>query len=81
MPIRPARIPPGFSTSAPEPEATEDYAVFGWVRGVRERSLMLELRLKDGSVTSFGYAWLKKAGAAEISAGPSALVIESIEIR
>ncbi|MBL9081578.1 MAG: hypothetical protein JNK76_07215 [Planctomycetales bacterium] len=117
--------------SPPEPESTEDYGVFGWVRGVRERSLMLELRLKDGSVTSFGYAWLKKAtfnpsegitldfsgetvtivgrnldaelgprvrlfngivrhrvtwiqqadGAAEISAGPAAVVIEAIEIQ
>lgn len=47
--------------STPEPEATEDYGVFGWVRGLRDRSIMLELRLKDGSVTSFGYAWLKKA--------------------
>lgn len=51
----------GGETMSTETEATEDYGVFGWVRGVRDRSLMLELRLKDGSVTSFGYAWLKKA--------------------
>lgn len=115
----------------PEQEAPEDYGVFGWLRGVRDRSIMLELRLKDGSVTSFGYAWLKKAvfnpsegitldfsgesvtitgrnldaelgprvrlfngilrhrvtwiqqadGAEEISAGPSAVVIEEITIK
>lgn len=47
--------------TSPEQDSTEDYGVFGWVRGVRDRSIMLELRLKDGSVTSFCYAWLKKA--------------------
>lgn len=41
-------------------EGSDDLGAFGWLRGVRERAIMLELRHKDGSVTAFGYAWLKK---------------------
>ncbi len=41
-------------------EGMDDLGAFGWLRGVRERAIMLELRHKDGSVTAFGYAWLKK---------------------
>ncbi|MBX7106851.1 MAG: hypothetical protein K1X57_22435 [Gemmataceae bacterium] len=37
-----------------------DLGCFGWLRGVRDRAIMLEFRHKDGRVTSFGYAWLKK---------------------
>ncbi len=44
----------------PDDDAADDLGAFGWLRGVRERAIMLELRHKDGSVTAFGYAWLKK---------------------
>lgn len=43
-----------------EPDAAEDYACFGWLRGVRERALMLELRKLDGRVMAVGYAWLER---------------------
>lgn len=44
-----------------EPEAIEsDLGCFGWLRGVKERALMLELRKKDGHVLALGYAWLER---------------------
>lgn len=44
-----------------EPEVIEsDLGCFGWLRGVKERSLMLELRKKDGHVLALGYAWLER---------------------
>lgn len=39
---------------------TDDLGCFGWLRGARERSLMLELRRKTGNVTALGYAWLHR---------------------
>jgi hypothetical protein len=42
-----------------ESEVTEDYGAFGWLRGVRDRALYLEFRLKDGSMHAFGYSWLE----------------------
>ncbi len=42
-----------------ESEMTDDYGAFGWLRGVRDRALYLELRQKDGSVTALGYPWLE----------------------
>jgi hypothetical protein len=42
-------------------EATDDLGAFGWLRGVRERALMLELRKKNGNILAVGYSWLEKA--------------------
>lgn len=42
-------------------EPPEDLGAFGWLRGSRERAIMLELRRKDGSMTALGYAWLERA--------------------
>ncbi len=42
-------------------EPPEDLGAFGWLRGSRERAVMLELRRKDGSITALGYAWLERA--------------------
>jgi hypothetical protein len=39
----------------------EDLGAFGWLRGSRERAVMLEVRRKDGSITALGYAWLERA--------------------
>ncbi|MCB1694073.1 MAG: hypothetical protein KDI19_14985 [Pseudomonadales bacterium] len=39
----------------------ESVGTFGYLRGVRDRSLMLELRFKDGSITAFSYALLDRA--------------------
>ncbi len=55
----------GRSTNNPaeaeqDGDGAEDYGAFGWLRGVRDRAVMLELRKKDGSVCAFGYAWLER---------------------
>ena len=44
--------------SSPETEGLEDYGSFGWLRGIRERAIMLEIRHKNGKISAFGYAWL-----------------------
>lgn len=43
-----------------EQAETEDLGCFGWLRGVRERAVMLELRKKDGHVLAIGYAWIDR---------------------
>ncbi|MCA9062659.1 MAG: hypothetical protein KDA96_06355 [Planctomycetaceae bacterium] len=44
-----------------EAEQCDDLGAFGWLRGTRERAIMLELRRKDGNILAVGYAWLDKA--------------------
>ncbi len=46
---------------SPEAEQLDDLGAFGWLRGVRDRAVMLELRKKDGNILAVGYAWLDKA--------------------
>lgn len=54
-------------TESPSPPITpagediEDSVSFGYLRGVRDRALMLELRKKNGNIKAFGYAWLSQA--------------------
>ena len=45
--------------AATENEGLDDLGSFGWLRGIRDRAIMLELRHKDGRISAFGYAWLK----------------------
>lgn len=42
-------------------DGVEDLIAFGWLRGVQERSIMLEIRHKDGRITAKGYSWLQSA--------------------
>jgi hypothetical protein len=46
-------------------EATEggldDLGSFGFLRGIHDRALMLELRYKNGNIDAFPYAWLNRA--------------------
>lgn len=60
------RPEPANDTADPADES-DDCGAFGWLRGINSRSLMLELRKKDGSVRAFGYAWLS-----EVEYDPSA---------
>lgn len=46
---------------AAEQQAEENLTAFGYLRGVKERALMLELRLKEGSSVAFSYALLDRA--------------------
>lgn len=41
-------------------EQLDHLGAFGWLRGTRDRAIMLELRKKDGNVLAVGYAWLDK---------------------
>ncbi len=50
----------GDAAPADDPEESDDLGSFGWLRGVRDRAVMLELRHKDGTMTAFGYAWLER---------------------
>lgn len=38
----------------------DDLGPFGFLRGVKDRAAMLELRLKDGNSVAFDYGWLRK---------------------
>ncbi len=44
----------------PEDELCETLDCFGWLRGVRERAVMLELRKKSGNILAIGYAWIER---------------------
>lgn len=54
-----AKRPPSQLAEHAEPE-TNDLGCFGWLRGVRDRAIMLELRKKDGHVLAVGYAWIER---------------------
>jgi hypothetical protein len=54
------RVPSAGDGRDAEAEDTDDFGVFSFLRGVRDRALMLELRKKDGSVTALGYGWLER---------------------
>lgn len=41
-------------------EPWDDLGCFGWLRGIRDRSTMLELRKKDGNILAVGYGWLER---------------------
>ena len=57
---RTKEIPAGEGPQA-EPDATDDLGSFGWLRGIRDRAVMLELRKKDGNIMAVGYGWLERA--------------------
>lgn len=39
----------------------EECGCFGYLRGARDRALMLELRKRDGNIKAVGYGWLSQA--------------------
>ena len=51
-----------LDTALPDPpDDTDDYMSFGWLRGIRDRATMLELRKRDGQIRALSYAWLQLA--------------------
>jgi hypothetical protein len=44
-----------------EPNALDDLGAFGVLRGGQDRSIMLELRTKDGNSIAFNYSYLVQA--------------------
>ncbi len=51
----------GGQTVVTELEAADDLGAFGWLRGVKDFSRMLELRRKDGCILAVGYGYLDHA--------------------
>jgi hypothetical protein len=47
-------------TSSPDSGGVDDFHSFGWLRGIRERATMLELRKKSGEVVAIGYSWIER---------------------
>ncbi len=43
-----------------EAEGVDDCGSFGWLRGIRDRAVMLELRKANGDIRAVGYGWLEK---------------------
>lgn len=52
---------PGVAQPQSEADAPEDLGGFGWLRGIRDRAIMLELRKKDGSIMAVGYGYVERA--------------------
>ena len=52
---------PRLKTRDSDDEPTDDMGICGWLHGIRDRSLFLELRLKTGNILAMGYSWLEKA--------------------
>ena len=46
---------------ADEPDIVDDLGAFGWLRGMHERAVMLELRKANGNILAVGYGWLERA--------------------
>ncbi len=62
---RPNERPDGPAVGEPRDDLVESgledsCACFGWLRGARDRSVMLELRKKDGNIHAIGYAWIER---------------------
>src|SRR5580692_11839533 len=53
--------PNGEPAAGVEGDATDDLGAFGWLRGMKEQAVMLEIRHKDGRITAKGYSWLQSA--------------------
>jgi hypothetical protein len=50
----------GDDTDSPIRESAEDFVAFGWLRGIKARANMLELRKKSGQILAVGYSWIDK---------------------
>ena len=49
------------SEGDPELEEVRDFGCFGWLRGIHDRALMVELRKKTGIIEAVSYALLERA--------------------
>ncbi len=48
------------ATRQEEVETIDDFGAFGWLRGIRDRAIMLELRKKNGNIRAIGYSWVEQ---------------------
>lgn len=51
---------PNEHTELAESDNANNFTSFGWLRGIRDRALMLELRQKNGNILALGYNWLER---------------------
>lgn len=53
-------VPKAVETETPDEQVgiPDDLGAFGFLRGVHDRALMLEVRFKNGKKRGLGYAWL-----------------------
>lgn len=51
--------PDGHDATVFDLDVTDDLGCFGWLRGVRERALMLELRKKSGNTLAINYGFIE----------------------
>ena len=56
-----SRVPNPTKNTVDEAGAPDDLGAFGLLRGVQDRSLMLELRLANGNSMAFSYSYLMQA--------------------
>jgi hypothetical protein len=59
---RPGRLIDDRFDPAPGADSgsVDDFQSFGWLRGIRDRATMLELRKKSGDVMAIGYNWIER---------------------
>ena len=59
---RPGRLIDDRFDPAPSADSggVDDFHSFGWLRGIRERATMLELRKKSGEVVAIAYSWIER---------------------
>ena len=38
----------------------DDHEAFGWLRGSRDRAIMLQLRKRDGNIVAIAYSWIER---------------------
>jgi hypothetical protein len=49
------------SSAGTDDDSPFDLGTFGWLRGVKDHALMLELRLRSGNVIAVSYAYVERA--------------------
>ena len=59
---RPGRATDDRFDPAPSADSggVDDFHSFGWLRGIREQAVMLELRKKSGDCLAIGYSWIER---------------------
>jgi hypothetical protein len=50
-----------LSRTTADLDGPEDFGCFGWLRGVRDRAVMLEIRKKTGDIMAISYGWIERA--------------------
>ncbi|HEV3304436.1 MAG TPA: hypothetical protein VG055_32595 [Planctomycetaceae bacterium] len=51
----------GEGTAEVEDDLSEDLISFGWLRGIRDQAIMLQVRYRNGTIEAFPYALLSFA--------------------